>query len=199
MLTLSEYLAKGSAKGPPRPGFILGIRMCILAMGLLEIDDPLQYHRKLIVVVETDRCLPDVVELVLGCRLGNRTLKFKDWGKMAASFLDLTRGRAFRVAARELLEAEVLRDFEGLPRDEALTKAYTAFADSRLLAWQPIHMRFPAEDIPGFHAQRTLCERCGEGIGFRREVRVDGRTLCRACVGEAYWLPDGLVKEGQSE
>ena len=83
MLSVAEYIAKASAKGPPRPGIILGIRMSVLAMRLLEIDDPSAYHRKLIVVVETDRCLPDVIELVIGCRLGNRTLKFRDWGKMA--------------------------------------------------------------------------------------------------------------------
>ncbi|MGD0693816.1 MAG: FmdE family protein [Terriglobia bacterium] len=35
-------------------------------------------------VVETDRCEPVVVELVIGCRLGNRTLIFKGWGKTPA-------------------------------------------------------------------------------------------------------------------
>ncbi len=84
----------------PRPGVILAIRMSILRMKLLEIDDPAAFHRKLIVVVETDRCLPDILELVLGCRLGNRTLKFRDWGKMAASFLDLTRDKELRFAGK---------------------------------------------------------------------------------------------------
>ena len=98
--------------------------MSVLAMKLLEIDDPAAYHRKLIVVVETDRCLPDVIELVMGCRLGNRTLKFRDWGKFAASFLDLTRHRAFRVAAQESVEAEALQSFKQLPREEALSEAH---------------------------------------------------------------------------
>ncbi len=69
MLSLAEYVAKASSKGVPRPGVILAIRMSILAMKLLEIDDPAAFHRKLIVVAETDRCLPDILELVLGCRL----------------------------------------------------------------------------------------------------------------------------------
>jgi formylmethanofuran dehydrogenase subunit E len=191
MLSVAELIAKASAKGPPMAGIILGIRMCVLAMKLLEIDDPSKYHRKLIVVVETDRCLPDVIELVLGCRLGNRTLKLRDWGKMAASFQDLTRNRAFRVAARETIEAEALQCFKELPRAEALTEAHKAFEDVRLFQWQPVILHFPPEDLPGYHAKRVLCARCGEGVGLRREVHKDGRTLCRACAGEAYWLPAG--------
>ena len=193
MLSVAEYIAKASAKGPPMPGIILGIRMSVLAMKLLEIDDPSEYHRKLIVVVETDRCLPDVIELVLGCRLGNRTLKFRDWGKMAASFLDLTRNRAFRVAAQESIEIEALRTFPELRRDEALTKAYTAFVDDQLLKWHSVVVNFSPEDLPGYHAKRVLCERCGEGIGFHREVQMHGLTLCRACAGEAYWLLGGVA------
>jgi len=189
MLSVADYIAKASHKGPPMPGIILGIRMSILALKLLEIDDPSNYHRKLIVVVETDRCLPDVIELVLGCRLGNRTLKFRDWGKMAASFLDLTRNRAVRVAALESVEAEALRTFEDLPRDAALRKAYEDFVDDKILQWHSVVVNFSPEDLPGYRAKRVLCERCGEGIGFHRDVHVDGRTLCRACAGEAYWLP----------
>jgi formylmethanofuran dehydrogenase subunit E len=193
MLSVGEYIAKASAKGVPRPGIILGIRMSVLALKLLEIDDPAAYHRKLIVVVETDRCLPDVIELVVGCRLGNRTLKFRDWGKFAASFLDLTRNRAFRVAAQESVEAEALRSYEDLPRDDALTKAYAAFLDEELFKWQPAIVKFSPADLPGYRAERVMCQRCGEGVGFHREVRRDGLTLCRACAGEAYWLPDGAV------
>jgi formylmethanofuran dehydrogenase subunit E len=191
MLSVAEYIAKASVKGPPRPGIILGIRMCVRALKLLEIDDPAAYHRKLIVVVETDRCLPDVIELVTGCRLGNRTLKFRDWGKFAASFLDLTRHRAFRVAAQESVEAEALRSYKELSRDDALTKAYAGFEDEELFKWQPAIVKFSPEELPGYRAERVLCQRCGEGIGFRREVRRDGLTLCRACAGEACWLPGG--------
>ena len=193
MLSLAEYIAKASHKGPPMPGIILEIRMSVLAMKLLDIDDPSAYHRKLIVVVETDRCLPDVIELVTGCRLGNRTLKFRDWGKMAASFLDLTRNRAFRVAAHEFIQTEALRCFKELPPDEALTEAYTAFVDEKLFKWQPAIVKFSPEDLPGYDAKRVLCQRCGEGIGFHREVHRDGLTLCRSCAGEAYWLPGGAV------
>jgi formylmethanofuran dehydrogenase subunit E len=189
MLSIAEYIAQASVKGVPRPGIFLGIRMSVLALKLLEIDDPSKYHRKLIAVVETDRCLPDVIEMVVGCRLGNRTLKFRDWGKFAASFLDLTRHRAFRVAARESVEAEALRCFEQLSRDDALTRAYMVFEDEKLFAWQPAILKFSPEDLPGYRADRVLCQQCGEGIGFHREVHSEALTLCRACAGDADWLP----------
>lgn len=190
MLTFTELVAKASAKGPPRPGIYLGIRMALRALQLLEIDDPTKYRRKIIAVAETDRCLPDVIELVTGCRLGNRTLKFRDWGKMAATFLDLTSHRAFRLAARETVEAQAVECFKALPRDDALTEAYKTFADDELLQWRRVTVNFEPQDFPGYRAPRVRCEVCGEGVGLRREVRREGRLLCRACAGEAYWSSD---------
>jgi formylmethanofuran dehydrogenase subunit E len=144
-------------------------------------------------VAETDRCLPDVVELVICCRLGNRSLIFKDWGKMPASFPDLTRNRAFRVAAQESIEAEALRSFKGLPREESVTEAYTNFADEKLFKWQPAIVKYSPEDLPGHRVKRGVCERCVEGIGIRREVHMDALTLCRVRAGEAYWLSGGTA------
>jgi formylmethanofuran dehydrogenase subunit E len=198
MLTVAEYVAKASGEGPPRSGFILGIRMCVLAMKFPEIDDPSEYHRKLIAIVETDRCLPDVMEFMLGCRLGNRTLKFRDWGKMAASFLDLTSGRAVRVSARELMEADDLGKFQSHEREEALSEAYVSLPDQKLFDWQPILVKLAPEDVPGYHAGRLLCERCHEGIGFHREVQTGSLTVCRACAGEAYWLPRMPFKDSHA-
>jgi formylmethanofuran dehydrogenase subunit E len=167
----------------------------MLAMELLEIDDPFKYKRKIIAVSETDRCLPDVIELVVGCRLGNRTLKFRDWGKMSASFLDLTRNRAFRVAARESVEAEAVKHFKNLERDQALNEAYKTFDIDRLAHWHPVVLSFLPEDLPGYHAPRVICSQCGEGISLRREVRRNHQILCRACAGEAYWQPVILRKK----
>jgi formate dehydrogenase assembly factor FdhD len=101
--------------------------------------------------------------------------------------------RAVRVAALESVEAEALRSFKDLPRDEALRKAYQDFVDDKVLQWHSVVVNFSPEDLPGYHAKRVLCERCGEGIGFHREVHREGLTLCRACAGEAYWLPGGTA------
>ena len=91
METLEELLPKAeAAHGHMCPGQILGVRMALLGLRSLGIGDPLGADRKrLVTFVEIDRCATDAIGLVTGCRLGKRTLKFRDWGKMAATFVDL--------------------------------------------------------------------------------------------------------------
>jgi formylmethanofuran dehydrogenase subunit E len=36
---------------------------------------------------------------------------------------------------------------------------------------------------------RVTCEQCGEAVNDHREVALEGRTVCRACAGEAYYKP----------
>src|SRR5664279_4863500 len=87
-------------------GQILGVRLAMRGLELLGIDDPRGRDRKrLITFVEIDRCATDAVGVVTGCRLGKRALKFRDWGKVAATFVDLELARAIRIAARESSKA----------------------------------------------------------------------------------------------
>ena len=189
MKTLTDYLREADKEGRPRSGIILGIRMVLRAMKELGINDPAEVHRQLIAFVETDRCLPDAIELVTGCRLGNRTLKFHDLGKMAVSFLDLRNNHATRLAARETANRRALEVFQELEKEEALSRAYREWPDDELFSWQPVTVELPAEERPGHRAPRVLCAQCGEGISFNREVVRAGRTLCRACAGEQYYKP----------
>src|SRR5512146_49325 len=102
MKGLEDYIQAASKGGkPPRPGIILGIRMCLLGLKRLGFGEPSEHKRRLVVIAETDRCLPDAVQLVTGCRLANRALKLRDMGKMAATFVNLEKGQAIRIAARE--------------------------------------------------------------------------------------------------
>src|SRR5256714_9218292 len=105
--TLDELLAEAErAHGHLCAGQVLGVRMAMHGLDLLGIADPRGGDRKrLITFVEIDRCLTDAIAVVTGCRLGKRALKFRDWGKMAATFVDVSNGRAFRVAARESSKA----------------------------------------------------------------------------------------------
>ena len=189
MKTLTDYLREADKEGRPRSGIILGIRMVLRAMKELQIDDPAEVHRQLIAFVETDRCLPDAVELVTGCRLGNRTLKFRDLGKMAVTFLDLRKNHAIRFAARETANRRALEVFQELEKEEALSRAYREWPEEELFSWQPVAVQLPAEERPGYRAPRVVCAQCGEGISFNREVVRAGRTLCRACAGERYYEP----------
>ena len=107
MKTLQEYLDDAAvAHGHLCAGQVLGVRMAMLGLKKLGLEDPQGKDRKRIVTfVEIDRCATDAVMVVTGCRLGKRALKFRDWGKVAATFVDVETGKAVRVAARESSKA----------------------------------------------------------------------------------------------
>jgi formylmethanofuran dehydrogenase subunit E len=91
MLSLDDYLREAEiAHGHLCAGQILGVRLAMLGLEKLGIEDPRGKDRKrLVTFVEIDRCATDAIAVVTGCRLGKRALKFRDWGKMAATFVDL--------------------------------------------------------------------------------------------------------------
>lgn len=188
MKDLEGYIQAASKNGqPPRPGIILGIRMSLVALQRLKITDLSQHRKSLIVIVETDRCLPDAVQLVTGCRLGNRTSKLRDLGKMAATFVDLLTGCAIRLAARESANEKAVKLFPTLGRMEALSLAYRTLGDEEMYTQERVRVNFAPEDLPGYHIPRLRCAKCGEGVIFHREVRTANGILCRACAGERYY------------
>ena len=192
MKPFDEYVAQAEqAHGHICAGQILGLRMALYGMRLLGLDDPAGRDRKrLVTFVEIDRCATDALTLVTGCRVGKRSLKFRDFGKVAATFCDLGEDRAVRVVARESSK-ERARELhpEIADRNQQQMRAYRDMADEELFDHQWVRVRIAAQDLPGFKAPRALCQACGEGINFRREVDEDGRTLCRACAGERYYEP----------
>lgn len=194
MLTLEQYTELAAqAHGHICAGQILGLRMAMHGLDLLGLDDPTGAHRKrLVTFVEIDRCATDAIGVVTGCRLGKRALKFRDWGKMAATFCDLESGRAVRVVALESSKQKAREMFpETASKGEQQIRAYAVMEAGELFSWQWVKVRVGAEDLPGFKAPRVSCARCGEGINFQREVMRDGEALCRGCAGEQYWEPVG--------
>ncbi|MGB9236611.1 MAG: FmdE family protein [Terriglobales bacterium] len=182
-------------------GQILGVRLAMLGLAKLGIDDPRGKDRKrLVTFVEIDRCATDAIGVVTGCRLGKRALKFRDWGKMAATFVDLgvqsrpagsdNRYKAIRVAAKESskkLAREMHPEIENKNQQQML--AYRKMKDEDLFTTEWVRVELLPEEFPGYKADRIVCAECGEGINFRREVERDGRILCKACAGEKYYEP----------
>jgi formylmethanofuran dehydrogenase subunit E len=187
MKTLPEYLELAAvAHGHICAGQVLGVRLAMLGIRELGLD-PIAERKRIVTYVEIDRCVTDAVALVANCRLGKRALKFRDWGKVAATFCDLQTGRAIRVAARESSKQAAKDLFPDLPREEAQQKAYAQLPDDVLFLTEWVKVEIQPEDLPGFKGPRVVCAQCGEGINFKREVTVNGRTLCRACAGERYY------------
>ena len=165
--------------------------MAVYGLQLLELNDPYGKDRKrLVTYVEIDRCMTDAIGVVTGCRLGKRALKFRDWGKVAATFVDLETGRAVRLAARErskTLAHEMHPEIENKNQQQML--AYREISNDDLFSVQWVKVTVPPQEMPGYKGERVVCAQCGEGINFQKEVRRAGAFLCRACAGERYYEP----------
>lgn len=172
-------------------GQVLGVRMALLGLKTLGIEDPLGSDRKrLITFVEIDRCATDAIGMVTGCRLGKRTLKFRDWGKMAATFVDLSRDEGVRIVALETsrdLARELHPEIESKSRQQMV--AYRELEDAQLFRINPVRVHVDAAELPGYRADRVVCARCGEGINFDRYEEIGDGKLCMTCAHPElrYW------------
>jgi formylmethanofuran dehydrogenase subunit E len=191
MKTFEAYLEEAEhAHGHLCAGQVLGVRMAMRGLVRLGIDDPIKERKRLVTFVEIDRCATDAVTVVTGCRLGKRALKFRDWGKMAATFVDVANCRAIRVVAREDsrdLACSLFPELADLNRQQMA--AYRQLSDAELFDEMWVEVELPPEEFPGYKGERVACDECGERINFKREVLRGGRRLCRACAGEAYYKP----------
>lgn len=196
MESIDELLRQAeTAHGHLCAGQILGVRMALLGLSCLDIQDPRGADRKrLVTYVEIDRCATDAIALVTGCRLGKRALKFRDWGKMAATFVDLGSGRALRVVALEDSRELADRHFSHLEtKNLRQMQAYRELPDSQLFREQWVRVPIDPADLPGYSGSRAICPRCGEGVNFGRVALLNGEQLCLTCARPElrYWEPAG--------
>lgn len=184
METLDALLHEAEvAHGHLCAGQILGVRMALLGCARLGIDDPRGKDRKrLVTFVEIDRCATDAIGVVTGCRLGKRALKLRDWGKMAATFIDLSTHRAIRIAARES-SRQVARQLhpEIENKNQQQMAAYREMSDADLFTEQWVSVQLHPREFPGYKGERVTCSICGESINYDRFLRDGEAILCIPC------------------
>jgi formylmethanofuran dehydrogenase subunit E len=166
-----EVLLESSAEahGHLCPGQVVGVRMAMLGCRMIGLEEPRRHDqiKKLIVYVEMDRCTADAVAHVTGVKLGRRSLKFMDYGIMAATFVNLATGEAYRVVSTEAARS--------------LASAYAPeIADKSL-------QQINECDLPGPTRYKAFCSRCGQVVRDQREVIQDGSVLCKPCAKESYF------------
>jgi formylmethanofuran dehydrogenase subunit E len=185
--TLLERSA--SLHGHLCPGQVLGVRMSMLGLRSIGIGDPLGNDRKSIIVfVEMDRCATDAVQSVTGCSLGHRTMKFLDYGKMAATFVNIKTGKAVRVLAKEEARESARIYCPGIEdKYSAQLEAYKVMPDDELFYVMEVDVALKPEDMPGRPLRRVRCSSCGEYVQDMREVKSDGKNFCKACAGTPYY------------
>ena len=191
MQTFESLLSSSaSAHGHLCPGQVVGVRMAMLGCRLIGLDEPTRRDqiKKLIVYVEMGRCTADAVAHVTGVKLGRRSLKFMDYGIMAATFVNLESGKAFRVIsteeARSLAPAYAPKIDQKYPQQ---LEAYKCMPDSVLFRVQQVKVAISEFDLPGPTRRKVICEQCGQVVRDHREIIKDGRTLCRPCAEDAYF------------
>jgi formylmethanofuran dehydrogenase subunit E len=187
-----EVLLENSAAahGHLCPGQAVGVRMAMLGCRLVGLDDPASRDqiKKLLVYIEMDRCTADAVAHVTGVKLGRRSLKFMDYGIMAATFVNLETDKSFRIVS-----TEESRDLAAAYAPEIADKharqleAYKRMPDSVLFRVQQVEVAVPEEDYPGPTRFKATCSGCGQVVRDRREVNKDGRLFCKPCADDVYF------------
>ena len=187
-----ETLLEGSVRehGHLCAGQVIGVRMALLGLRLIGLENPkgTPEIKKLIVYVEIDRCATDAIGYVTGAKLGRRSLKFRDMGIMAATFVNLETGRAVRVVSTER-SRELAGEYapEVVDRYQQQLAAYRVMPDSALFTVHEVEVAIPEADMPGPSRFKRECEGCGQTVRDRKEIVREGRALCHACAGLAYY------------
>jgi formylmethanofuran dehydrogenase subunit E len=182
--------ASAEAHGHLCPGQVVGVRMALLGCRLIGLDDPRRRDqiKKLIVYVEMDRCTADAVAFVTGAKLGRRSLKFMDYGIMAATFINLDGPRAFRV-----ISTEEARDLAPLyapgetDKSRQQIEAYRKMPECVLFRVQKVHVPISPYDLPGPTRSKVTCAHCGQVVRDGKEIIRDGEPLCKPCALGAYF------------
>jgi formylmethanofuran dehydrogenase subunit E len=170
-------------------GQVIGVRMSMLALSLIGINDPKGKDRKMLyVIVEIDRCATDAIQSVTGCSLGKRSMKWLDHGIMAATFVNLVTKQAVRITALE--EARQRADkycSDIVDKYQRQLAAYKVMPESELFRIEKVAITIPPEDLPGKPLARVRCQECSDWVQDRREVVRDGKILCRSCARGRYY------------
>lgn len=179
-----------AAHGHLCPGQVVGVRMAMLGCRLIGLDEPTRRDqiKKLLVYVEMDRCTADAVAHVTGVKLGRRSLKFMDYGIMAATFVNLDTGESYRVLSTEdarSLAGRYAPEIEGKAAQQL--EAYRRMPDGVLFRVQKVRVKLNEFDLPGHTRRKVACSRCGQVVRDAREVVVDGQVLCKPCTDASYY------------
>ena len=171
------------------PRQVLGVRMGLLGGQWLGLEVP-QAGKRLLTIVETDGCAADGIAVATGCWVGRRSLRILDFGKVAATFIDTTTGRAVRIVPGAASRQRATEYAPGAAnRWQAYLLGYQRMPDEELLVVQEVRLALPLETLLSKDGYRVNCDVCGEEIINEREVVWEDLTVCRSCAGARYYHP----------
>jgi formylmethanofuran dehydrogenase subunit E len=163
------------------PGLLLGGMMLDTA---LEELGPTPY---LNVVTETVVCLPDAVQLLTPCTIGNGFLQILDWGKFALTGYDRMSLSGVRIWLKtdELSGYPLIRSWFERSANRSEKPPFDALASeilavgTNLLGHQSVRLNRDLKDAE--HVPTGQCPVCGESY------RLSLGSACPTCRNEAYY------------
>lgn len=168
-------------------GQVIGVRLALAGLEALGLD-PDKDQKKIMAFIEIDRCATDAISVVAHVSLGKRTLKYVDYGKMAATFINLETRKAVRVVIKESARDEVPNYAPNhLEKGPQMLFAYQIMPNEKLIASQQVEVKISEFDLPGHPLREIVCQGCGENIMDGRDAFIDGKVLCQACAGIKYY------------
>ncbi|MCD6352768.1 MAG: formylmethanofuran dehydrogenase [Proteobacteria bacterium] len=194
MESLDELFQKaGELHGSTCPGVILGVQMALLGCHLIDLDEPKrsENRKKLLVLVETDRCATDGIQSVTGCSVGKRTLKVVDYGILAAAFYNLETNKAVRISVSTDARTRAEKLYNHITdRYQAYIQAYKNLPREEIFNAEEVTVDLSSFELPGPPPPRFICDVCGEEIVEGREIKQNGKIACRRCANlPLYYKP----------
>ncbi len=188
MNDLQQILSISSARHTHLcPRQVLGARIGLAGTDALGLELP-RTDKRLLIIIETDGCFADGIEAATGCSIGHRTLRVEDYGKIAATFIDVKTEQTLRITPKLDSRQRALIHTPTESRHYfAQLQAYQTMPTNELLDIQPVRLRIPIQQIVSRAGVRVNCENCGEEIINEREIIINGQTLCRACASGGYY------------
>jgi len=188
-LSVTELLERSSARHDHLcPRQVLGVRIGLAGLAILGLDSPVNKNTALI-IVESDGCFADGIEVATGATVGHRTLRVNDFGKIAATFADVSSRRSVRISpALDIRERALSYASEEPRRYFAQLQGYQVMPDAELLRFQEVELHPTLKELISRPLARAVCDYCGEEISNERERRLNGAVLCRACADDGYYL-----------
>ncbi len=161
--------------------------MGLAAGAVLQMNLP-RSDKRLLVILETDGCFADGVEVATGCSVGHRTLRVEDYGKVAATFVQVDTGKAIRLNPRHGVRETARRYAPGETRRYfAQIRGYQLMPATDLFSYREVELVRPVEEIVSRPGVRTNCAICAEEIINQREINLEMGPVCKTCAGPAYY------------
>ncbi len=149
-----------------------------------------------LIILETDGCFADGIEVATGASIGHRTLRVNDMGKIAATFADLRTGRAVRISPQHHVRTRAW-DYapDASSRYAAQLEGYEHMPETNLLRFRDVTLGPSLRMLVSSARARVICHECGEEIGNQRERILDGVPLCLHCAGFGYYTESSEIVE----